>query len=286
MLKMRYISGEKFSRLFDYLKGQSLSKMCVLGVMCMLLFACSTPKNVTYFKDIPDTLESKEILQALYKTPTVQTDDILQVSIQTLDPASTALLNQQNTASWPVSASNSTNNVNVGNIAGYLVDKDGYVALPLIGKILVKGKSTNEVREAISVKAAEYYKDPIVNVRLANFKITVLGEVARPSAYIMPSEKVSLLDAIGMAGDLTIYGKRENVLLIREKDGKKVFTRFNLNDSQLFSSPYFFLQQGDVIYVEPNKSKAASTDMAQVRRISIVASVLSLLIVIASRVNF
>ena len=94
------------------------------------------------------------------------------------------------------------------------------------------------------------------------------------------------MDAIGMAGHLTIYGKRENILLIRDTNGQKEFIRFNLNDSKIFTSPYLFLHQGDIVYVEPNKSKSASTDMAQVKRISIIASVLSLLIVIATRVNF
>jgi polysaccharide export outer membrane protein len=151
---------------------------------------------------------------------------------------------------------------------------------------MVQGKTTDSVREEIKNKAAAYYKDPVVNVRFANFRVTVLGEVNKPSTYDMPNEKVTLLDALGAAGDLTIYGKRENVLLIRNKDGKKEFVRFNLNQSNLFTSPYFYLHQGDVVYVEPNKAKVASTDLTQVKRISIMASVLSLLIVAVSRVNF
>jgi polysaccharide export outer membrane protein len=102
----------------------------------------------------------------------------------------------------------------------------------------------------------------------------------------MPNEKVTLLDAIGVAGDLTIYGKRENVLLIRDNNGKKEFTRFNLNSSNIFSSPYFYLHQGDVVYVEPAKAKVASTDMVRVRNLSILATALSLVIIIATRVKF
>ncbi|RAJ73538.1 polysaccharide export outer membrane protein [Chitinophaga dinghuensis] len=246
------------------------------------LFACRAPKNITYFKDLSDTIPHTEVEQAAYKTPAIQVDDILQVTIQTLDPNATALLNQQGQsvpggtpAGMPGTA-----------VSGYLVDKDGNISLPMIGKLQVKGKSTDAVRDEIQTKAAALYKDPVVNVRFANFKVTVLGEVARPSSYIMPNEKVTLLDAIGMAGDLTIYGKRENVLLIRESEGKKEFVRFDLNKSNLFTSPYYYLRQGDVIYVEPNKQKVASTDMSQVKRISIMASVLSLLIVVASRINF
>ncbi|NIG55218.1 hypothetical protein F3J22_17130 [Chitinophaga sp. Cy-1792] len=248
------------------------------------MFACKAPKNITYFRDIPDSVRFAEVNQTIYKTPEIQVDDILQVTIQTLDPAATTMLNQQG-QSVPGTAPSVTS-APAPAINGYLVDKDGNISLPLIGKLQVKGKSTDAVRDEIQAKAGAYYKDPVVNVRFANFKVTVLGEVARPSSYIMPNEKVSLLDALGMAGDLTIFGKRENVLLIRDNDGKKEFVRFDLNKSNLFTSPYFYLRQGDVVYVEPNKNKVASTDMQQVKRISIMASVLSLLIVVASRINF
>ncbi|WP_160716112.1 polysaccharide biosynthesis/export family protein [Chitinophaga solisilvae] len=284
---MKLFKRENRSLFFKCLGGNSWSDWSMMAVLSICLFSCAAPKNITYFKDLPDTLNNREVTQAAFKTPVIQSDDILQVSIQTLDPAATTLLNQQNTASWPVTGNSSLQPAAANNgVAGYLVDKEGNIVLPLVGKVLVKGLSTDQVRDTIRAKAAEYYKDPVVNVRYANFKITVLGEVNRPSTYVMPNEKVTLLDALGVAGDLTIYGKRENVLLIRENNGRKEFARFNLNNSNLFTSPYFYLRQGDVVYVEPNKSKAASTDMAQVKRISIMASVLSLLIVVVSRVNF
>src|SRR5206468_11534527 len=104
--------------------------------------------------------------------------------------------------------------------------------------------------------------------RLLNYKITVLGEVVRPSTYSIPSERITVVDAIGMAGDLTINGKRENVLLIREEDGKRNFVRLNLNSSNLFQSPYYYLKQNDILYVEPNKAKATASDITQLRRIT------------------
>jgi polysaccharide export outer membrane protein len=251
----------------------------------LCLTSCSTPKNITYFKDIPDTIKQKIIDMAVYSTPVIKPDDILQVTIQTLDPIVTTLLNQPSSAtSATISTAGAVNGL--GNGSGYLVDKNGNVILPLIGKITVSGKTTDQVRDIIQGKAAEYYKDPVVNVRLANFKVTTLGEVAKPSTYVMPNEKVTLLDAIGVAGDLTIYGKRGNVMLIRDNNGKKEFIRFNLNDTKIFSSPYFYLQQGDVVYVEPNKYKVQSTDVTSVRGIAILTSVLSLLIIIVSRTNF
>jgi polysaccharide export outer membrane protein len=262
-----------------------------MGILSFLLSSCSTPKNITYFKDVPDTMKRKMVEMAAYSTPVIQPDDILQVTIQTLDPGATGILNQQNNATWPVMGNGNSpaNNIGgspAGDINGYIVDKNGYVILPLIGKVNVKDKTTTQVRDEIRTKAEEYFKEPVVNVRFANFKITVLGEVLKPSAYVMPNEKVTLLDAIGIAGDLTIYGKRENVLLIRDENGKKLFIRFNLNDSNVFASPYFYLHQGDVIYVEPNRDKAAATDLSQVRKLSIITSVLTVLIIIVSRINF
>ncbi|MFY0255851.1 polysaccharide biosynthesis/export family protein [Chitinophaga sp. 30R24] len=282
IIKKEQVNNSMFERSTSNFKGiWVLLASIVIGCVT----SCSSPKNITYFRDVPDTIHFKEIQQAAYTTPVIQVDDILQVTIQTLDQMATAILNQPAVTAAPASTSNPVVPPAAG-VSGYLVDKDGYVVLPLIGKVMVLGKTTDSVREEIEVRAAAYYKDPVVNVRFANFKITVLGEVNRPSTYVMPNEKVTLLDALGAAGDLTIYGRRENVMLIRNNGGKKEFIRFNLNQSNLFASPYFYLHQGDVVYVEPNKSKVASTDFTQVKRISIMASVLSLLIVAVSRVNF
>lgn len=271
--------------------SRSVSPLILMASILMVLTsACTSTKNVTYFRDIPDSVKHKSIDQVAFSTPVIQIDDILQVNIQTLDPGSAGVLNQQNAASWPTNANNSTPGTGAsgtpGNVSGYLVDKDGNVVLPMVGKINVLGLNTSQARDKIQIEVAKYFKDPVVNVRFANFKVTVLGEVVRPSTYVMPNEKVTMLDAIGMAGDLTIYGKRENVLLIRDNNnGKKDFVRLDLTDSKFFTSPYFYLHQGDVIYVEPNKSKVASTDLTTVKRLTILTSVLTLLIVIASRIN-
>lgn len=269
------------------LRGE-YSLFLIAGMISFFLFSCSSPKRITYFKDVPDTLKTKVVAQSAYYTPTIQPDDILQVTVQTLDAGTTSLMNQQNTPSWPITGNSSGSNPvsSVGAIDGYLVDKNGYVSLPLLGKVLVKGKTTDQIRDEIGTKAAQFYKDPVVNVRFANFRITVLGEVTRPSTYIMPNEKVTLLDAIGAAGDLTIFGKRENVMVIREANGKKEFGRFDLTKSEMFSSPFFYLQPGDVVYVEPNKSKVSSTDIAAAKRLTILAPIVSLLIVLATRLKF
>ena len=170
--------------------------------------------------------------------------------------------------------------------SGYMVDKAGNIELPMVGMVKVGGLTTTGAKEAIRKKADKYYKDPVVNVRLANFYVSVLGEVNRPAQYIIPNEKASVLDAIAMAGDLTIHGRRDNIMLIRDENGNKKATRFDLRSSDLYQNPYFYLRQGDVIYVEANKAKVAASDARMLRTVAIMTSVASLLVAVIYRLNF
>lgn len=235
--------------------------------------SCVSTKNVPYFQDI--SLAKKSIIDdpALFTEPKIQNDDILSISIFTIDPQNSTVINQVSSAG----------NIGQQPISGYLVDKNGEIELAMIGKIKLAGLTTFEARDLIKAKVEQFYKEPSVQVRFANFKVSVFGEVSKPSAYTVPNEKVSILDAIALAGDLTIYGKRENVMLIRDNNGKKEFARFNLSSSEIFSSPYFYLRQNDVIYVEPNKAKVASNNAARTQTIAIISSALSLVIVVISR---
>ena len=261
------------------------SKIKLLFVLVSILVfgvSCSSNRSLTYFKNIPDTVSSGSTNSplTLYSDPLVRPNDILHISVQTLDPHSTNVMGVSNASTFSTQASTGQTNV-----TGYLVDKNGMIEMPLVGKISVAGLSTAAVREAIREKAGTYYKDPVVNVRFANFEITVLGEVSRPARYIVPNEKVTLLDALGMAGDLTIYGKRENVLVIREENGEKKFARFNLTSTNIFQEPYFYLKQGDVVYVEASKAKLATSEAARSRTYTVLISGISLLVVILTRVN-
>lgn len=263
--------------------------LIILIVIFAYCTSCSNPRNFTYFKDVSDTTTYYSIPDTGYKELRIKPDDILIISISSPNPEAnsffvtpgvTTAVNS-NPASGAASMTGSLAAPSTGST--FLVDKNGGIDVPLIGGVMVSGLTTIQAKEVIKTKVSTYLKAPIVSVRLQNFKITVLGEVNRPANYIVPNERVSILDAIGMAGDLTIFGRRENVLLIREKDGRKVLTRLNLNSSLLFRSPYYYLQQNDIVYVEPNKAKAASNDMAQIRNISIFTSLASLATIIISR---
>lgn len=240
------------------------------------IMGCRSNKTIPYFKNIPSE-EYNKIKQTTYEEPTILPDDILDIQIQTAD----------NNASQSVNAAATNNSiVSPGGVAranGFVVDKNGEVELPIIGVVKIGGLTTFEARNLLREKAKRFFVDPTVQVRFVNFKITVIGEVNRPSSYTMPNEKVNILDAIGLAGDLTIYGKRENVLLIRETPKGKEMIRFNLNDSKLFTSPYYYLKQNDIIYVEPSKGKIASADASRFSVIAIFASLLSTAALIITR---
>jgi polysaccharide export outer membrane protein len=256
-----------------------------LTAICLGLFllaSCGSTKNVPYFLNVSAADSSRLPANAVFHEPTIQPDDILSISIFTIDPNTSMIVNQLSSQSLGglVSTSNATN----PSASGFLVDKNGEIELSVIGKVRLLGLTTYQARELIQELAAKNYNNPNVQVRYSNFKITILGEVNRPATYTVPNEKLTILDALGLAGDLTIYGKRENVLLIRAGVGEKQFARLNLNSAQLFNSPFFYLRQNDVIYVEPNKGKAASLNTARSQSFALIGTALTVLITLATRI--
>jgi polysaccharide export outer membrane protein len=248
-------------------------------IVISLTSSCVSNKKIAYFQDI-QTINQAQLENAVkFTEPTIQPDDILSINIFTLNPQSGSIINQA--ASTPTLGGNTNNSLATQN-TGFLVDKNGEIELSLVGKLKVSGLTTYQARELIRNKAAEVYKQPNVQLRFANFKVSVLGEVNAPSAYTLPNEKVSILDALSLAGDLTIYGKRDNVLIVRDNDGKKEFARLDLNSSNIFSSPFYYLKQNDVVYVEPNKRKVSASNSAQIQTIGVIASVVSVIVLAIS----
>ncbi len=260
-----------------------LKKYLILLTLCIGICSCSNYKKIAYFRDLQDTTKAQTIAELKYNELKIQADDIISITIQTIDPINAASINQ--TTTTPVAGVSLGTAISPNTqVAGFLVDKDGFIELPMLGKLKLAGLTTIEAREFIKLKASLFYKEPTVQVRFTNFKITVLGEVAKPAPYILPNEKISVLDALGLAGDLTIFGKRENVMLIRENNGKKEVYRFNLNSSQTFSSPAFYLQQNDIIYVEGNKAKAATLNAARTQTFALIGSIMSVLVILLTRI--
>jgi polysaccharide export outer membrane protein len=241
--------------------------------IAMVFSSCTSVKDLPYLRDIPDSTKEKMVKEAPYTDPLIQPDDIISVTIITIDPTTSVPVNQSSI--MPVSASSTASPAAAGLVPGLLVDKEGNISEPILGTIHVGGLSTSQAKTAIKAEADKYFKQTDVQVRFANFSVTVIGEVVHPSTFVIPNEKISILDALGMAGDLTVFGRRENVMVIRNVDGKKEVSRLNLNNSDIFKSPCFYLRQNDVVYVEPNRSKAIQADAEQTRVITIAASILT-----------
>lgn len=164
-----------------------------------------------------------------------------------------------------------------GNSAssGYLIDKDGTIQFPQIGTLLVKRLTTDSVSRLIQEKLLQYLKEPVVIVNISNFKVNILGEVAKPGTIIVPDGKITILQAISQCGDLTIFGRRENITVIREKNGRRTFGKLDLTSNGIFESPYYFLEQGDVVYVEMNKDKLLLNDATEARNFRIYSLILA-----------
>ena len=230
----------------------------------VLLTSCATKQDVVYFQDSGDfeTLVDKNSI-----TPKFKVDDVLSIYVSTLDNIASAPFN--------LFRGGSEGGIRPEQV-DYLIDKDGEIDFPVIGKIKIAGLSSEELRVKLREDLSEYLKDPIINIRLRNFTVTILGEVNRPGTYPIEGERITILEALGLANDLTIKGKRENVMVIRDFDGTKVYHRINLKRKEALSSPVFYLTQNDVVYVEPNKS--AITASALDNRATIAVSIASVLI--------
>lgn len=262
-----------------------LLKYCLLFIFVQSFFSCKV-ERIAYFKDVPDSTNIKKILQTIpTEAAVVRPDDVLNITIQTLDPSANAILNQGNLPASSGAVSQTSNaNISQAIISGYLVDKDGFVHLPYIGDVLVKGLTSQQVKQLITEKISVYFKDPVVNIRFTNFKITVLGEVRNPTTFLLPNENPTIFDALGLAGDITIFGRRDNVMLIRaDADGKREIVKLNLDSSSTITSPYFYLKPNDVLYVEPTQDRVASTSAYRTRDIAVISSALSLMIIIVAR---
>jgi len=246
--------------------------LALFSVVLMIFSSCGSRKNMVYLQ--PDSTQ----ISTLYEqyVPRIQPNDILTIVVTAADPKVTAPFN-------PVSTMSTTSMTQQSDMAlrpTYTVDNQGDITLPMLGKLHVGGLTRIQAIERIRSKLEQYIKDPGVNINFNNFRVSVLGEVARPGSFVMPTERVTVLEALGMAGDLTIRGVRQNVLLIREVDGQKSMHRLDLTQQSTLNSPYYYLAQNDVIYVEPNKAQINNSKLGA--NTNVIISVASLLITVIS----
>lgn len=220
------------------------------------LCSCTTSRQLPYFKDLPDNVPVSKINTTRYEPLKLQTNDEVQVTISSSSPEASQFFNLMAVSPAPSASDIAANNQAQGYINLYRVSSDGAITLPVLGNIQAAGLSTEELKSSISEKLKDYLKDAIVTVRLTNFKVTVIGEVGNPIVIPVNGQTINVVEAVGAAGDMTVYGIRNNVRVIRKlPDGSTEVALLDFNKSDVLRSPWFQLRQNDIVYVQPNKSK-------------------------------
>ncbi|MCR9183143.1 MAG: polysaccharide biosynthesis/export family protein [Flavobacteriaceae bacterium] len=256
---------------------KSFRKLLLFTIILSTLASCVSKKDILYLQDIEKMATNSD---AMFSTPVIQPNDILSINVTAFDMEAAAPFN----LIMPARTVQELTNTSTKELQGYLVSIDGTIEFPVLGTLKVAGLSRQELIEKMKEEIRVYIKDPIVNVTISNYKVTVLGEVMRPGIYNIPDERITLLEALGKAGDLTIYGKRTNIILLREQDGVKTHSIIDITKSDFLNSPYYFLKQNDVIYVQPNSAQVNSAAYNRNSSVYIsIASVLVSLIVLISR---
>ncbi|SFR82031.1 MULTISPECIES: polysaccharide biosynthesis/export family protein [Maribacter] len=229
-----------------------------------LLHSCASHKDVVYFQGVGDYETN---VGENNHSQTFKVDDVVSINVSTLDPQ----------ASMPFNLVKGMDESSLrAEQLDYIIDKSGNIDFPVVGQVKIAGLTAEKTKELLKEKLSNYLKDPIINIRLKNFTVTILGEVKSPGTYPVIGEQITILEALGLANDLTIKGKRDNVLVIRDFDGTKVYHRINLTSKEALDSPVYYLTQNDVVYVEPNKSAITASSLDN--RATILVSIASVLI--------
>ena len=253
----------------------SFCSLLLTSLFILTLSSCSSYKKIPYFKDLQNAgIESQNITN--FSPLTVALGDVLAINVTSRNPESSAVFN------YNLNHVNGSGTVSPDNpVVGYLVDDKGNIYLPYIGAMRVAGLNTSEIRDRMTAKLLTIYKDPVVNIRVINFKVSIIGDVLRPDVYTLQNEHTTLTQALSLAGDLNITAKRTNILLVRNENGKRIFVRMDLTSKKLFESPYYYLKNNDEIYVEPDRTKYATVDRGY-RTATLLLSGLSIIAIVLS----
>lgn len=256
-------------------KMKKIMLMWAVAAMMLTLCACSTGKDnqLTYFSGIGENVAGTLPAGSGYSLR-LQPDDELEITVSSSVPAATAMYNA------PMANNQGRGNLDPQTgvrLHTYVVDHQGYITMPVLGKIEAKGKTLSELEQTIANRVKADVKDAYVNVRLAGYYVNVMGEVKSPQRVQVTSERFTVLDALAAAGDMTEYGKRNTLLVIREEDGKATYNRLDMTSPSLFASPYYYLQQNDVVYVEPNEIRSDNSRYNQNKayKLSVISTIVS-----------
>jgi len=235
------------------MKSPHFLKLPLLAILSLLfLNSCVSGKKITYFQNME---QLQQLAEASKTGLSIKSNDLLTISVSAYNMEAAQPFNLPVVG---VATGGGDAGLRVGGtpqLQPFLVDSDGNIEFPQLGTIKVAGMNRQELSGKLKTLISEYVKEPIVNVRIVNFQVSVLGEVNRPGTFSVPDEYLSLPKALGLAGDMSIYGQRENVLVVREENGQKNYAYLDLTDAKVMNSPYYYLKQNDVVYVEPNNAQ-------------------------------
>jgi polysaccharide export outer membrane protein len=253
--------------------------------MLLWLGSCKVPKDITYFQGIDDITEKQlEMMNQTYNAKICE-DDLLTINVSSWDPSLTMPYNPPAYSYYKQGEQEGAES-SVESLYTYIVDKEGYINFPVLGRVQLAGLTIHEANSKLRDLIKPAVPDALVNVQIVNFKVGIYGEVARSNIYTIRNNRISILDLVAMAGDLTINANRKNILLIRDNNGHKEYTRFDMTDPNIFASPYFYLKQNDIVYVEPNaaKKRNANYSAAQQYTLSIISTTVSGISVLTSSI--
>jgi polysaccharide biosynthesis/export protein len=260
----------QITNLMKYTSPVFIKATCLLSLI-FLLFSCASRKDIVYYQNIDAVTAGQNANSYEVK---IQPDDLLMIIVSAEDPEialpfNLSIIATQNDSNLQAATGQRT-------IQSYLVDKSGNIEFPVLGKLQIGGLTRTELLQFLKEKISVYIKNPIINMRIMNFKISMQGEVNIPGTYSIASERVTLIEALSMAKDMTIYGKRDNILVIREVNGVKSYNRVDITKADFINSPFYYLAQNDVVYIEPNRTKVNASAVGP--NTSVIISAVSILI--------
>ena len=251
-------------------------KCLLFLLLATSFFSCVSHQELVSFSEEAWPLDQPEPINNSVNLP-IQPEDLLRITVHSIDPVAAAPFNldEEGGANMRMGGNQGTQQLEL--FSGYFVDRQGYIDFPVLGRIEVAGITLEEAKFRLLERLKEHLIDPVVNIRYLNLKVTILGEVNAPGTIRLTNKRITLLEALGMAGDLTHYANRRNVLVIREEKGLRNYARINLQSRKVFESPYFYLQQNDVVYIEPIKARVATVADPAQRIIAYSSATLSLI---------
>lgn len=271
---------------FYIVRRSLLGSAAVIAFLACTLPSCVNTRSLIYMQGKFDTAQLREVS---VKENIIQKGDILSIIVYSDNPEATKIYNQSLITTGGAGVLGGGSNTGSQSVAGntpssggYQVDEKGDIQFQGLGVLHVDSLTKVQLKDTLIGRLKDYLVNPYVTIKFISYKFTMLGEVARPGIFSIPNDHISLLEALGMAGDMTFYGRRDNILVVREQNGKREFARLDITKPDIMASPYFYLQSNDVVIVEPTKKKVAANDQTTFRNISIAASIISTLALLYS----